>query len=150
IGAYRDNEVGSDHMLMRMVASVRQAGTPVEEIALGPISLGDVSHLVADTLRCLPTRARRLAGLIYRKTGGNPFFAVQFLTNLAEEGLIILDPKTRQWTWDLERIDAKGFTDNVVDLMLERLKRMTSSAQDTLKLLACLGSNADIATLDLV
>jgi predicted ATPase len=148
IGAYRDNEVDPNHMLLRMVASVRQAGTPVEEIALGPISLADVSQLVADSLRCLPTRARRLAGLIYRKTGGNPFFAVQFPTNLAEEGLIDLDPKTREWTWDLEGIDTKGFTDNLVDLMLERLKRLPSSAQDILKMLACLGSNADIATLE--
>ncbi|QIG95956.1 trifunctional serine/threonine-protein kinase/ATP-binding protein/sensor histidine kinase [Bradyrhizobium sp. 6(2017)] len=150
IGAYRDNEVGLDHMLFRTMAAIRQAGTPVEEIALGPISLADVTQLVADTLRCPPTRAHRLAGLIYRKTGGNPFFAVQFLTNLAEEALIRRDPKTHAWTWDLEGIDAKGFTDNLVDLMVGRLRRLPSSAQDALKLLACLGSNAEIATLELV
>lgn len=150
IGAYRDNEVGADHMLLRMVTSVQQAGTPVKEIALGPISPVDIGQLVADTLRCLPMRARRLAGLIHRKTGGNPFFAVQFLTNLSEEGLLHLNPKTREWTWDLEGIDAKGFTDNLVDLMIGRLKRLPSNAQDTLKLLACLGSQAHIATLELV
>jgi predicted ATPase/signal transduction histidine kinase len=150
IGAYRDNEVDADHALVRTVAAVREAGTPVQEIALGPISLSDVTQLVADALRCRPTRARRLAGLIYRKTGGNPFFAIQFLTNLVEEGLIGLDPRMREWTWDLEGIDAKGFTDNLVELMLGRLRRLPSSAQDTLKLLACLGSNADIATLELV
>jgi predicted ATPase/signal transduction histidine kinase len=150
IGAYRDNEVDSDHMLLRTVASVRHAGTPVEEIALGPISPTDINQLVADTLRCMPMRARRLAGLIDRKTGGNPFFAVQFLTNLVEEGLISLDPKAREWIWDLAGIDAKGFTENLVDLMVGRLKRLPSNAQDTLKLLACLGSNADVATLKLV
>ena len=32
MGAYRDNEVGSDHVLLRTVAAIRQAGTPVEEI----------------------------------------------------------------------------------------------------------------------
>ena len=150
IGAYRDNEVGADHMLLRMVAVVRQSGTPVGEIALGPISLADVNQLVADTLRCPPTRARRLAGLIYRKTGGNPFFAVQFLTNLAEEGLIWLDPKKHAWTWDIEGIDAKGFTDNLVDLMVARLSRLPSNAQEALKRLACFGNNAEIATLELV
>jgi PAS domain S-box-containing protein len=150
IGAYRDNEVGPDHMLLRTVAAIRQAGTPVKEIALGPISLADVTQLVADTLRCPPTRALRLAALIYRKTGGNPFFAVQFLTNLAEEALVRRDPKTHAWTWDLEGINAKGFTDNLVDLMVGRLRRLPSSAQDALKLLACLGSNAEIATLELV
>ena len=150
IGAYRDNEVGPDHMLLRTVATIRQAETPVEEIALGPISLADVTQLVADTLRCPPTRALRLARLIYRKTGGNPFFAVQFLTNLAEEALIRRDSRLYAWTWDLEGIDAKGLTDNLVDLMVGRLRRLPSSAQDALKLLACLSRNAEIATLELV
>jgi hypothetical protein len=150
IGAYRDTEVGLDHMLFRAMAAIRQAGTLVEEIALGPIALADITQLVADTLRCPPTRALNLAGLIYRKTGGNPFFAVQFLTNLAEEALIRREPKTHAWTWDLEGIGAKGFTDNLVDLMVGRLRRLPSSAQDALKLLACLGSNAEIAMLELV
>ena len=88
IGAYRDNEVGPDHMLLRTVATIRQAETPVEEIALGPISLADVTQLVADTLRCPPTRALDLPALSIARRGGNPFFAVQFLTNLAEEALI--------------------------------------------------------------
>jgi predicted ATPase/signal transduction histidine kinase len=148
IGAYRDNEVNADHMLPRVMAAIKEAGTPVEEVALGPISLADVTQLVADALRCPPTKARRLAGLIYRKTGGNPFFAVQFLTNLAEEGLIRLDPKSHLWTWHLEGIDAKCFTDNLVDLMVARLKRLPSSTQDALKLMACLGNNANVSTLE--
>jgi predicted ATPase/signal transduction histidine kinase len=150
IGAYRENEVGPDHMLLRMVAAVRQAETPVEEIALGPISLNDVTQIVADALRCSTSRVRRLSSLIYRKTGGNPFFAVQFLTNLAEEGLIRLDPMSRAWTWDLQGIDAKGFTDNLVDLMVGRLRRLPSETQDALKLLGCLGNSADIALLELL
>ena len=103
-------------------------------------------------IRCAVRRRvpLELARLIYRKTGGNPFFAVQFLTNLAEEALIRRDFKTYAWTWDLEGIDAKGFTDNLVDLMVGRLRRLPSSAQDALKLLACLGRNAEIATLELV
>ena len=37
-------------------------------------------------------RADPLAQLVHEKTGGNPFFAIQFLTALAEEGLLRLDP----------------------------------------------------------
>ena len=64
------------------------------------------------------------------------------MTNLAEEGLIWLDPKKHAWTWDIEGIDAKGFTDNFVDLMVARLSRLPSNAQETLKRLACFGNNA--------
>ena len=106
--------------------------------------------MIGDSLRCEPKRASSLVQLVHEKTEGSPFFAIQFLTILSEEGLIALDPKTRAWTWSLAGINAKGFTDNLVDLMLERLKRLPSSAQETLKLLACLGNYAEIKTLEIV
>ena len=95
-------------------------------------------------------RARPLTQLVYEKTGGNPFFAIQFLTELAEEGLLAFDPVAQAWRWEIDRIHAKGYTDNVVDLMVEKLKRLSPRAQEAMKLLACLGHAAEIATLTLV
>ena len=48
------------------------------------------------------------------------------------------------------RIRAKGYTDNVVDLMSAKLRRLPATTQAVLKRLACLGSSAPIATLALV
>ena len=53
----------------------------------------------------------------------------------------------RAWVWDLARIRAKGYTDNVVDLMVEKLKRLSGTAQTALQQLACLGNVVEIATL---
>ena len=64
----------------------------VQEIVLAPLGLDDVGRLVADALHCEPERARPLAQLVHEKTGGNPFFAIQFFTALAEEGLLAFDP----------------------------------------------------------
>ena len=75
---------------------------------------------------------------------------IQFFTALAEEGLLAFDPVAPAWQWDMDRIRAKGYTDNVVDLMVEKLKRLSASTQEALKLLACLGNVAEIATLALV
>ena len=47
----------------------------------------------------------------------------------------------------MDRIRAKGFTDNVVDLMVAKLSRLSATAQDALKQLACLGNTAQTATL---
>jgi predicted ATPase len=60
-----------------------------------------------------------LAQLGQEKTGGNPFFAIQFLMALAEEGLLAFDPVARAWQWDIDRIRARNYTDNVVELMAE-------------------------------
>jgi predicted ATPase len=48
----------------------------------------DVGRLVADALQCEGDFRHPLGNLVHQKTGGNPFFAIQFLTALAEEGLL--------------------------------------------------------------
>ena len=47
-------------------------------------------------------------------------------------------------------VRIKSYTDNVVDLMAEKLKRFSSTTQEALKQLACLGNIAPTATLALV
>ncbi len=150
VGAYRDNEVGPAYPLLRTLEAIRSAGARIEEIVLAPLGLDDVGRLVADALHCEPERARLLAQLVHEKTGGNPFFAIQFFTALAEEGLLALDPITQAWQWDMNRIRAKSYTDNVVDLMAGKLKRLSGATQEALKQFACLGNVAEIATLTLV
>jgi predicted ATPase len=150
VGAYRDNEVSPSHPLMRMLEAIRKAGARVQEIMLAPLGLDDVGRLVADALHCEPEHLPPLAQLVHEKTGGNPFFAIQFFTVLAEEGLLAFDPVTRAWQWDMNRIRAKSYTDNVVDLMSGKLRRLSAPAQEALKQLACLGNVAEIATLAVV
>ena len=142
VGAYRDNEVSPSHPLMRTLEAIRKAGARVQEIVLAPLGLDDLGRLVADALHCEQDRARPLAQLVHEKTGGNPFFAIQFLTALAEEGLLAFDPDAASWCWDLARIRAKGYTDNVVELMVGKLKRLPATTQEALKQLACLGQRA--------
>jgi PAS domain S-box-containing protein len=150
VGAYRDNEVGPAHPLLRTLEAIRKADARVNEIMLAPLELDDVGRLIADALHCDPERAWPLAELIQEKTRGNPFFAIQFFTALSEEGPLAFDPVTGAWQWDIDRIRAKSYTDNVVDLMGAKLQRFSSTTQEALKQLACLGNIAPIATLALV
>jgi PAS domain S-box-containing protein len=150
VGAYRDNEVSLAHPLIRTLEAIRKAGARVQEIVLAPLGLDDVVRLVADALHCAPERALPLAQLVHEKAGGNPFFAIQFFTALAEEGLLAFDPVAAAWQWNIDRIRAKSYTDNVVDLMAGKLKRFSATTQEALKQLACLGNVAEIATLCLV
>ena len=81
------------------------------------------------------------------KTTGNPFFAIQFLSALFEEGLLTFDHVEGRWSWDLNRIHAKGYTDNVVDLMVRKLTRLVPETQNALQQLACLGNSAEFTML---
>src|SRR5262249_50766979 len=116
IGACRDNEVTASHPLMRKLDAIKASGGKVAEITLAPLTRGPLGQLIADSLRCESEHAAPLAKLVHEKTGGNPFFAIQFLSSLADEALVTFDHDGARWCWDLDRIQAKGYTDNVVDL----------------------------------
>ena len=142
--------MNSGHPLMRKLEFIRQAGAIVEQIVLEPLAREDLATLVADSFHCEPGRAIPLAQLIHEKTAGNPFFAIQFISALAEERLITFDRGEGRWCWDLNHIHAKGYTDNVADLMIGRLNRLPVETQNALQQLACLGNSVDFATLRMV
>jgi PAS domain S-box-containing protein len=150
IGAYRTNDVDASHPLAQSIAAIRESKVEIREVELAPLSTREVSQLVADALRCETPRAMPLAELLHEKTAGNPFFVAQFLASLVEEGLLVFDSAVSAWRWDIDRVRAKSYSDNVVDLMAEKLGRLSGSAQYALKQLACLGNTADTATLTLV
>src|SRR5262249_12721643 len=150
IGAYRDNEVTAAHPLMHKLDGIRTAGGKVAEITLAPLSRGHLGQLIADALRCESERSAPLAHLVHEKTGGNPFFAIQFLASLAEEGMLPFDNDGGSGSWDLDRIHAKRYTDNVVDLMVGKPPRLPVETQHALQQLACLGNSAEIPVLSVV
>ncbi|WP_128949181.1 trifunctional serine/threonine-protein kinase/ATP-binding protein/sensor histidine kinase [Bradyrhizobium guangzhouense] len=147
VGAYRDNEVGSDHHLTATLADIEESKVPIRRLWLANLALGDLTALIAGALRCDPQRARPLAQLVHAKTGGNPFFVIQFLTSLEHDGLLEFSVEKAGWTWDIGQIARKRFTDNVVDLMVARLNRLPGHVQKALRHLACIGNGARADTL---
>ena len=143
IGAYRSNEVDPTHPLCRKLQVMREAGASLQDIILAPLTREDLGQLIADSLHCELGHAGPLAELVHDKTTGNPFFAIQFISALFEEGLLTFDHIEGRWSWDLNRIHAKGYTDNVVDLMVRLLTRLVPETQNALKQLACLGNSAE-------
>jgi predicted ATPase/GAF domain-containing protein/serine/threonine protein kinase len=149
IGAYRDNEVNASHPLVLALEELRQMGTRPTSIVLGPLSVDDTAALVADTVHSDLGAVMPLAELVHERTAGNPFFVIQFLTVLHDEGLIAAVPGSGL-VWDVGTIRDKGFTDNVVDLMTRKLERLPEPVLELLKLAACIGNTVDVATLAVV
>lgn len=147
IGAYRDNEVNTRHPLTGKLLAIRNAGVSINEIRLAPLDLSHVRQMIHESLHCEPERVQPLARLVHDKTGGNPFFVIQFLQTLVEGDLLTFDHASGQWRWDIDLIHAEGYTDNVVDLMIGKLSRLPPGTQNALQQLACLGSTANINTL---
>ncbi|MBD1874750.1 EAL domain-containing protein [Nodosilinea sp. FACHB-131] len=150
IGAYRDNEVSPAHPLMLTLDTLRQGGATINTITLEPLSALSINQLVADTLVCPVLLAQPLANLVYQKTGGNPFFATQFLRVLHQEGIIVFDPVQGAWQCDLGQARRAAINEDVVTFMAQQLQKLGPSTQAVLKLAACIGNPFNLGTLALV
>jgi predicted ATPase/signal transduction histidine kinase len=157
IGAYRDNEVSPTHPLMMMVEELKKKQVIINTITLAPLNLDSISQLMADTLSSQTEEVKPLAELVQQKTGGNPFFVNQFLKNLHSENLITfhrpeLTDKNQDvfWEWNLNKIKAKNITDNVVELMIGKLKKLPESTQKVLRLAACIGASFNLTTIAII
>ncbi|MES2898820.1 MAG: AAA family ATPase [Pseudomonadota bacterium] len=147
VGAYRASEVGPDHPLAVTSAAMAHQGAGLRQVQLEALDPACAAELVAAALDCPLAEAAPLAELVYAKTAGNPFFTLQFLTRLAESGLLRFERAAARWHWDAEAIGAKEFSANVVDLMVARLQQLPYHSLDLIKLLACLGHDAPLETI---
>src|SRR6516162_6593589 len=150
IGAYRDNEVDAAHPLTRTLQALGAEGAQMQRFSLGPLPLGDLTPFVGDVLQGDSSHAEPLACLILRKTEGNPFFVIQFLKALREQKLLQFDYTQGRWIYQLSAIATEGVTDNVIDLMTQKIQRLSPRAREALALAACVGNQFDPTTLAII
>jgi len=157
IGAYRDNEVSATHPLMTILEDIRKQDIAIHTIPVGNLSTRQVGEWLTDTLKNPGGEGGKgsgeiepFTGLVYRKTGGNAFFTIQFLKNLYENNLLRFDFKRYQWTWDLEEIEKQQITANVVDLLVRKIQTLPAPSREILVLAACIGNMFDLSTLSVI
>ncbi|XYI00722.1 AAA family ATPase [Sorangium sp. So ce1128] len=143
-GAYRDNEVSPGHPFVRALEELKHTGLVVRDIVLAPLARPHLLQMLSDSLErddCGP-----LADAVQKKTGGNPFFVKEFVRSLHDHGVLTFAAGSG-WRWDLARIDALAYTDNVVALMVRTIARLPPEAVEALKLAAAIGNRFELDVL---
>jgi predicted ATPase len=147
IGSYRTDDTAPHQSRDRILSSANPLGRPAREMVLGPLTVGDIEDLIADTLRTDTSSAQPLAQLFHEKTRGNALLVRQFLTDLHIEGLLRFDPGIGAWRWDLEAIRGKAISNSATGVIVTKLRRHGEQTREALKQLACLGNHGQAATL---
>jgi predicted ATPase/class 3 adenylate cyclase/GAF domain-containing protein/tRNA A-37 threonylcarbamoyl transferase component Bud32 len=151
IGAYRDNEVDPTHPLITTLDKLRSKNVLINQITLKSLAFEHINQLIAESLHHNLETVSALTDLLMRKTGGNPFFVNQFLYTLYEEELLMFQTVEQVgWQWDIKQIESLNITDNIVELMIGKLKKLPQFAQHVLRLAACIGSHFDLDTLSVI
>jgi predicted ATPase/C4-dicarboxylate-specific signal transduction histidine kinase len=144
LGAYRDNEINPLHPFTQMVQNLEKVGIEILKITLAPLMEFFIERMICDTFH--KEVGSELPELVYQKTGGNPFFVRQFLKNLYIDGCISYSSSSG-WVYDLEKIKTTGYTENVVELVANRLKTLSAASIEILKIASCIGANFSLSLL---
>lgn len=149
IGAYRDNEVSPGDPLAQMIDDLRSSGAAVTEVLIHPLSQSDINQLIAEALSAKEEEISELAGLVYEKTYGNPFFVNQLLESFHTEELLFFNRNNSKWQWKLDAIKKYGYSDNVVDLLVTKIDKLSPFCRKILQHAACIGTvfNTNLLTV---
>lgn len=149
IGSFRDSEVGHEHPWLATLQNDVESKLPrsVETINLKPLSGKQLNVLFSQILHCSQSDCQSLATMVHQKTGGNPFFALQFLQSLHEERILRCDTTSGTWHCDLQLSQAQAYADNIVDLLTKKARRLPEKTLSVLKAASCLGNRGKLKTL---
>jgi len=138
IGSYRDKEISSAHPLKGCMQRVVDRGFSYKEIHIDELKESDILQILNDTLSIEKNRSEILAKIVLNKTAGNPFFVKEFLKSFYENEIIYFD---EGWAFDEDKIYFGQITDNVADLMISKISKLTEQNIQILKVAACYGSS---------
>jgi predicted ATPase/class 3 adenylate cyclase len=146
--AMRDADVGPSHPFRLFLEDLAQApGAPPVRLVLGPLDRPAVARLLAEATRARVEAVAPLAELVTAKTGGNPFFVGEFLRELNRDGLLRFEAQQREFQWELEAVRQRHTTDNVVDLVIERVAKLPAATREALEFAAVVGHSFNLSTL---
>ncbi len=154
IGAYRQEEINSVHPLALKLKEIEKniAGLSLSSVAINylnllPLNSLALNSMIADTFFCSETATLPFSELLWQKTQGNPFFAIQLLKYWQQLQLISFNRGRGCWQCDLAQVKILSVSDNIVEFMAHRLQKLPLQTQKILKIAACIGNQFDLPTL---
>ncbi|KAL3941502.1 MAG: hypothetical protein SGBAC_004148 [Bacillariaceae sp.] len=154
VGCYRSNEVDESHILATKVRDwetmEQKFRFRITHISLANLDLDGVNKVIMAVLSiddAIVTQG--LAEVCFKRSLGNPFFLIEFISMLEEELLLSFSLGLLEWSWDEEEVERETMsTANVVDLVRSRMTKLPKSAQLVLQYAACLGQTVQFNTLE--
>jgi tetratricopeptide (TPR) repeat protein len=142
LGNYRDNEVGPQHKLIKLIQDSSKRGYSLEEIKLSFFDQARTNRMVSELLRQEEEATQQISAYIQEKSQGNPFFILEIIRQLVEEGVFYY--KEKVWEIDQQRLQAITIPTNIVDIILRRIDALSEEEIEVLSYGAVIGREFSI------
>ena len=141
--AFRGNEVQGRHPFSLFKAEAEKI-PGYHHILVESLDMRLVNQMVSTALGTNVAETSELSGLIYEKTGGNPFYVKQFINSLYQRELLKYNFDDHQWQWDTRKISEEDPSRNVVDLVTQKIDKLSYEVQIILKVASFIAGRFDL------
>ena len=131
LATLRDEEVSFDSPLMNWPTMSVSAPAPTTVVQLSPLRAHQLENLVT---QLVGTEATVLTRLLYHETAGNPFFVVETLRALVEQG-VLYPASGGGWQLRTDALPQRSdlpVSDVVLRVIRGRVRRLSRAAQEVL------------------
>jgi class 3 adenylate cyclase len=146
VGTYRDTDLHHDHPLVELLADLRRH-PGIERLALSGFDETAVADFVARAAGHpdLDEDGFALARAIHAETEGNPFFVREILRHLTETEAIMRHDGRFVTRLAVEEL---GIPEGVREVVGRRVSRLSSSANQVLRVAAVVGTAFELAVVE--
>ena len=150
IGAYRNNEIDNTHPLFNIIKELETNNKKVNSIKLVDLDHKDIQKMIAETLNKNYLEVEDLSKEIIAKTKGNPFFVIQFLKSLFGNDIIKYESDKGCWTYNVLKIKESDISENVIELIIKKLRKLPENILDILGKASCIGNSFDLQLISII
>ncbi|MEX3940317.1 AAA family ATPase [Paraburkholderia sp. BR10937] len=143
VGAMRENEGNG---IGPRGGALRAEGL-WQKLPLGPLSHDDVGALLTALLPGAVDQFDMLSNAIWRCTGGNALFTIEFVRALIDDGVLACSESTRAWQASVPAIEGRMRTPNLIELISGKIGTLSANARAVLRCLALLAEPAVLNTI---
>jgi transcriptional regulator with GAF, ATPase, and Fis domain/tRNA A-37 threonylcarbamoyl transferase component Bud32 len=145
IGTYRNDEIESGHRVNVFKQEAENKQYPYSEMYLDAFDRDMVDTFVGLLLNTKNENIENITEVIYQKSKGNPFFALEILKQFVDDKVVYL--KEDVWEIDKEKLAHIEIASTIVDIVMKRISWLSEEEVKVLSYAAVIGRKFDIAIL---
>ncbi|MBV9463064.1 MAG: hypothetical protein JO317_02445, partial [Verrucomicrobiae bacterium] len=145
IVSYRDTEVDSSHPVSRLKEVLKSGEIGFDDIQVKAFELEQTKEIVSRVLLEPPERVERLADYLRGRTHGNPFFILELLRTMVEEGVVRYE--NGRCHFDAAELERVNLPDNIVEAVLRRMRDLPEADLQVLSFAAVIGKQVELGLL---
>ncbi len=145
IGTYRSDEIDEKHSVSLYMREAEKNKYQFRNISLSTFNLEGVIDFVKNLLYTREEEVKGISRVVYQKSKGNPFFAIEIVKQLVDEKVI--EYEDNGWKINNEALENMEIAPTILDIVMRRILLLNEKEVKVLSYAAMIGRKFEVEIL---